>query len=100
MKLVTTLAASRCIGAHLAARLRELGIECLSPARDEEITKRRLGDVIYCVGLTADFRTRPFDAGEAHVSELSRVLQRCSFDSLLYLSSARIYGSGDNTREN
>jgi nucleoside-diphosphate-sugar epimerase len=100
MKLVTILGASGFIGSHLLARLRELGIDCFCPARGEEIADRNLGEVIYCIGLTADFRTRPFDTVEAHVSELSRVLQKCNFDSLLYLSSARVYGPGNDTKEN
>jgi len=99
MKLVTILGSSGFIGSHLAAKLKEQGIECFCPQRGVEFTDRELGDVIYCIGLTADFRTRPFDTVEAHVSELSRVLRRCSFNSLLYLSSARIYGASSDTKE-
>jgi nucleoside-diphosphate-sugar epimerase len=100
MNLVTVLGASGFIGARLSQRLNELGYECFCPTRGEDIANRALGDVIYCIGLTADFRTRPYDTIEAHVSELSRVLQRNNFDSLLYLSSARVYGSGSETVEN
>jgi len=57
------------------------------------------GDVIYAVGLTADFRSRPFDTVEAHVGLLSQVLQRAHFHSLLYLSSTRVYSGAVSTAE-
>jgi len=33
------------------------------------------GHVIYCIGLTADFRQKPFETIEAHVSKLAEVAQ-------------------------
>lgn len=57
------------------------------------------GDVIYAVGVTADFRSRPHDTVDAHVGLLSQVLQRARFRSLLYLSSTRVYNGAANTRE-
>ena len=54
---------------------------------------------MYCVGLTADFRARPFDTVDAHVGLLAEVLQRARFDSLLYLSSTRVYMGADRTDE-
>ena len=60
---------------------------------------RPLGHVIYCVGLTADFRARPFDTVDAHVGLLAEVLRRAQFDSLLYLSSTRVYMGAADTHE-
>lgn len=60
---------------------------------------RDLGHVVYSVGMTADFRSRPLDTIEAHVCLLKRVLDGATFDSLLYLSSTRIYESASGTRE-
>lgn len=60
--------------------------------------ERDLGQVIYCIGLTADFRRRPFDTARAHVCFLAEVLEKADFASLLYLSSTRVYAgasSGD-----
>lgn len=93
---VTVLGASGFIGSHLVDYLREKQIDYWAPNRDEpNIYKYHLGCVIYCIGLTADFRTRPFDTIEAHVSFLARVLKRCKFNSFLYLSSVRLYGAGN-----
>lgn len=46
---------------------------------------------MYCAGLTADYLARPFDTVQAHVSLLAQVLQQGQFESLVYLSSTRLY---------
>jgi nucleoside-diphosphate-sugar epimerase len=91
MRPITVLGASGFIGSALVKRLEETKVEYLAPGRDETLTSRQLGDIIDCVGLTADFRSRPFETVEAHVCHLARVLRDCEFDSLVYLSSARVY---------
>ena len=58
-----------------------------------------MGHVFYCIGRTADFRTRPFDTVEAHVCLLRRVLQAGRFLSLTYLSSTRVYEGATDTSE-
>lgn len=50
--------------------------------------------MIYCVGVTSDFRERPFDTVEGHVCLLERVLRESRSESVTYLSSARVYGGG------
>jgi nucleoside-diphosphate-sugar epimerase len=92
--MITVLGASGFIGRHLAQAVRASGEECYAPPRSEALPGRPLGDVIYCVGLTADFRWRPFATVDAHVCTLSKVLQDCDFDSFLYLSSTRVYRRG------
>lgn len=64
-----------------------------------ELFIQPLGHVIYAAGVTADFRRRPFDTLRAHVSLLAELLERAEFDSLLYLSSARIYRHAEHTGE-
>jgi nucleoside-diphosphate-sugar epimerase len=54
-------------------------------------SNRNLGHVIYCIGVTGDFIRRPLDMVETHVSYLARLLHTCNFESLLYLSSTRVY---------
>lgn len=96
----TVLGASGYIGSRLVAHLQALGHTVWAPARgDAEVFTRPLGHVIYCVGLTADFRTRPFDTVDAHVGLLAEVLRRAQFDSLLYLSSTRVYMGAASTQE-
>ena len=87
------------IGRRLAAAMRRAGQPVSIPARDSRVRDLgSLGHVIYSIGLTADFRERPFDTMDAHVGVLTDILRQGSFDSFLYLSSTRIYdgaGSGN-----
>jgi len=91
MNLITVLGASGFIGSHLVARLQELNVPSFAPDRDEDLAGRSLGHLIYCIGLTADFRHRPFETIDAHVCTLLKAIKEYKFDSLLYLSSARLY---------
>ncbi|MDZ7861830.1 NAD-dependent epimerase/dehydratase family protein [Acidovorax sp.] len=96
----TVLGASGYIGSRLVAHLQGQGHTVLAPARDNAgLFSQPLGHVLYCVGLTADFRSRPFDTVEAHVGLLAEVLRRAQFDSLLYLSSTRVYMGAASTDE-
>lgn len=100
MEHFTVLGASGYIGRHLVAHLRRQGHTVWAPERgDAQVFSQQLGHVFYCVGLTADFRTRPFDTVDAHVVLLSEVLRRAQFDSLLYLSSTRVYMGAAGTEE-
>jgi len=88
----TILGASGFIGRRLVNALKARGDEVFAPARgDLSIFQRNLGHVIYAIGVTADFRSRPYDTVRAHVSQLADVLEKGEFDSLLYLSSTRLY---------
>lgn len=97
---ITVLGSQGFIGSALVRRLRDLGMDCLAPARGQEhLQGRSLGHVIYAIGLTADFRTRPLDTIEAHVCSLRRLIAEADFESLTYLSSTRVYAGGSDTRE-
>lgn len=89
------------IGSHLLSFLRQQGYDCIAPSRAEldQLRGRHLGHVIYCIGVTADFRSRPLDTVRAHVCRLLEILGSTDFDSLLYLSSTRVYGSVSEGRE-
>jgi nucleoside-diphosphate-sugar epimerase len=89
--MITILGARGFIGSHLVKSLLSKHIDYYAPRRDEDIAEKYLGHVIYCIGLTADFRHRPFDTVEAHVCKLLEVVRNCKYDSLLYLSSTRLY---------
>lgn len=93
MTRFTILGASGTIGRRLVAWLRAAGEEVFAPARgDGGIWSEDLGNVIYCIGVTADFRSRPLETVEAHVGLLRRLLAEARFDRLVYLSSTRVYG--------
>lgn len=88
------------IGRHLANALKSTGQPVSTPSRDSAVASLGdLGHVIYCAGLTADFRSRPHDTMEAHVGFISRILADGNFESLLYLSSTRIYDSAPHGSE-
>jgi nucleoside-diphosphate-sugar epimerase len=90
---ITVLGATGFIGSHLVERLRTRGVECFAPARDADLAGKALGNVIYCIGLTSDFRSRPLETVDAHVCALLKVIEQCDWQSLLYLSSTRLYSS-------
>lgn len=90
--IYTILGAKGFIGSHLLKKLQMSGAECYAPDReDNEIFNRPLGTVFYCIGLTNDYKNRPFDTVEAHTSYLNRIIAKSSFRRLVYLSSTRLY---------
>jgi nucleoside-diphosphate-sugar epimerase len=89
--MITVLGASGFIGSNVVEYLERSGLEFQAVTRGQELPAGALGNVIYCIGVTADFRVRPFDAVDAHVCTLVDFVRRASFDSILYLSSARMY---------
>lgn len=93
MSRFTVLGASGAIGSRLVKTLRASGHQVFAPARDDSACLTQpLGHVIYAIGITADFRSRPLDTVEAHVCALAPLLRNAQFDSFLYLSSTRVYG--------
>ena len=86
----TVLGAGGYIGSRLVTHLRDNGHACQSVRRGEPFPKA-LGHVIFCIGLTSDFRSRIFDTVEAHVNILTEYLKYLRYESFLYLSSARVY---------
>jgi len=95
----TIFGASGFIGSNLAEHFKKEKIDFSVPdIRKEDILNNSLGHVIYSIGVS-DFLQRPYDAVEAHVCILRKLLQYGKFDSLLYISSGRIYYNGTSTNE-
>ena len=98
---ITVLGGRGFIGSHLVPHLHRLGYDCRSPERqDESIWTGPLGHVIYAIGLTADFRSKPLETVESHVCVLHRLIQAADLQSITYLSSTRVYVGGTDTSEN
>ena len=92
MTSYTVIGAGGFVGSHVVARLQAAGIAPWCPERDDPgLWDRDLGRIIYCAGLTGDYRTRPFATIEAHVALLARLVEQASFDRIVYLSSTRLY---------
>lgn len=89
------------VGQNLCDYLVNEGHEVIEVSRNEPLnTIESLGHVFYCIGLTANFRTKPYETVEAHVCLLKKLLESCSFESLTYLSSTRLYkGVADTSEE-
>lgn len=93
MSLFTVPGGGGFIGRHLSAYLRAQGHEVHTPERDAaNLRGRDLGHVVYCIGMTGNFRDYPQRAVDAHVNRLYDLMSGAAFDSWLYLSSTRIYG--------
>ena len=91
--MFTVLGASGFVGGALVADLNAKGEFVFAPDRnDHALFEKELGHVIYAIGLTADFRSRPYETMRAHVAVLADVLEKCAFQSFTYLSSTRVYG--------
>lgn len=96
----TVLGGRGFIGQSLVRHLESEGCEVWVPERDDSsVLEKPLGHVFYCIGLTADFRSRPFDTVRAHVEVLSKILENSAFYSFLYLSSTRVYARSETTDE-
>lgn len=98
----TVLGATGVIGRHLVNYLQSCGEDVFTPTRDDDsIFTRPLGNIIYAIGITADFRSRPIDTVHSHVCVLADILRHADFNSLLYLSSTRVYmGAATSLEEN
>ena len=95
----TVLGASGFIGSNLVRWLRAQAIPHSCPSRGKSLIGRPLSHVVYCIGLTADSLEKPFETVHAHVSRLADLLEHAQFDSLLYLSSTRVYAGSREGRE-
>lgn len=93
----TVLGSSGYIGQALVPYLRGLGYDVSCPSRGEiAALSGDLGAVFYCIGITGNFRTMPYETVDAQVQVLAGLLHNpdVRFDSLVYLSSTRVYGTG------
>lgn len=87
------------IGKNLIKYLQKNKLDYDTINLDDEFSDESLGHVIYAIGITSDFRTRPFDTVNSHVCRLMDFLKNVNFESFLYLSSTRIYSKSDYSYE-
>lgn len=97
---VSVIGARGFIGSALCAALKEAGCDIHAPARDDmQRPKGGWGRLVWAAGLTANFRQKPMETIQAHVSDLAQLLQGGGVDSLMYLSSTRVYQRCAQTSE-
>lgn len=87
----TVLGSTGFVGSHVKQLATLQGHQVNCPGRDDDLSACDLGHVIYCIGLTSDFRQRPHETIAAHVTKLQQILTTTQFESLVYLSSTRVY---------
>jgi nucleoside-diphosphate-sugar epimerase len=88
------------VGSELARQLEASGHKVLRVGRDNWPDKgANLGQVIFCIGMTADFRKRLIETFEIQLLRLYEALTNYRYESFLYLSSARIYSDAISTHE-
>lgn len=96
----TVFGAGGFIGSRLCAVLEARGHSVQRVLRDTWPARgAALGHVIFTIGMTADFRTKPFETVESQVGLLARALHDYSFESFLALSSTRVYRGANGTYE-
>jgi nucleoside-diphosphate-sugar epimerase len=96
----TVFGANGFVGRALLQHLTAEGYAVRAVTRGDDTWRDAdLGHAFYTVGLTADFRSRPFETIDAHVSLLTRVLRAARFRSFVYLSSTRVYATAGTTNE-
>lgn len=99
-KIATVFGANGFVGRALTAHLQAQGYAVRAITRgDVSWQDGDLGHAFYTVGLTADFRSRPFDTIDAHVTLLTDILKRARFSSFVYTSSTRVYMTTPSTDE-
>ena len=90
----TIFGSSGFIGSSLGQWLEARSLPWQAPARGDDGLGRPLGHVVYCIGLTGDFRFHRHETVEAHVCKVERILHEGDFESFTYLSSTRLYRRG------
>lgn len=93
MPIATIIGARGFIGRAVTQHLNQAGWDCWLPERTTTWpnSDRNLGHIFYCAGMTADYYQRAGDTIDAHAGLLAKVLQSCRYESLVYLSSTRLY---------
>lgn len=89
----TIIGGSGYIGSHLMHRLKSMGVEVIAPQHGEEVQLlgTDIGELFYCAGMTANFAANPVDTVQAHINLLTSLLSHCKYNSVVYLSSTRLY---------
>ena len=79
------------IGSFLKKYITSNGDDVYCPARKDYYSfDRNLGHVIYCSGITTNFKNKSYDLIQSHVCLLSYLLKETNFDSFNYISSSRL----------
>jgi nucleoside-diphosphate-sugar epimerase len=88
------------VGSELARQLEASGHNVMRVGRENwPVEGANLGQVIFCIGMTADFRKRLIETFDTQFLRLHEALTNYQYESFLYLSSARVYSDAGSTSE-
>ena len=92
-KKATVIGASGYVGQHVVKRLSRLGIDVKAPRRGSELQLlgTDLGELFYCAGMTSDYAANPLNTTQVHINLILSLLESCRYNSIVYLSSTRLY---------
>ncbi len=100
MEIYTIFGGFGFVGSELARQLEKSGHQVMRVGRENWPNPgAELGQVIFCIGMTADFRKRLIETFEVQLLRLHQALTIYRYESFLYLSSARIYSDSSVTQE-
>jgi nucleoside-diphosphate-sugar epimerase len=98
--LITVFGPDGFIGSNLTRRFRSMGLAVQSISRGQQYkTGSNLGHVVYCAGLTSDFRHKVLDTIDAHACNVHKIFKTAAFQSFTYLSSTKVYAGASSTLE-
>ena len=97
----TIFGATGLVGSHILPILQKEDAVIHAPTRKElsELKGKHLGRVIYCIGMTSNFRTNIAATFESHFSLLQKLITQNFCTSVTYLSSTRVYLRSEATAE-
>ncbi len=99
MSLYTVFGGKGFIGSEFVHQLKKKGHSVSLPERgDESIFDKHLGTVIYCAGY-GDCQKNPFNVLNANTLLLSELLQKSTFEKMVYISSSRVYMNQNGSKE-
>lgn len=89
----TVIGGSGYVGRHVVNRLTSLGVQVTAPRRGNELQLlgTDLGELFYCAGMTSNYAANPVDTVQVHISLIMSLLDSCKYNSVVYLSSTRLY---------
>ncbi|CAH1597037.1 dTDP-glucose 4,6-dehydratase [Vibrio owensii] len=95
--MYTVVGGSGFIGKEMVNLLTQQGFDCWVPQKnDESIYTRELGTVIYAAGF-GDCKNDPFNVFEANSLLLKNILEKSKFETMIYISSTRVYMNSDDS---
>ncbi len=95
----TVIGGNGFIGSALVEYLLAKGLNVWVPEKGSpKIYDRPLGTVIYCAG-NGDCENTPFKVVDSNVILLSSIIEKSSFERLIYISSTRLYINNTSSQE-